>query len=277
MKHIVMYSGGVGSWAAALRVVEAHGPEDVILLFTDTKAEDPDLYRFLHESAADLGAHLEVLCEGRDPWQVFFDKRMMGNTRADPCSLILKRDPAAKWVRERFAPGEATIYLGIDQAEAHRSIGASNRWAPYVVEFPLMDPPALTKCQVFKMLADRGIARPNLYNLSFGHNNCFGACVKAGLGHWAHLLRMLPDVYAHWEAKEQEFRRFIGKDVAILRDRQGGHTRPLTLKEFRERLQRGDVKGLDLFQKGGCGCFGEDADVEDLEDEYADAAPLPRE
>ena len=52
MKHVVMFSGGAGSWAAAKRVAERHGTADLTLLFTDTLMEDEDLYRFLHEAAA---------------------------------------------------------------------------------------------------------------------------------------------------------------------------------------------------------------------------------
>jgi hypothetical protein len=35
MKHVVMFSGGVGSWAAAKRVAEQHGTNDLVLLFAD--------------------------------------------------------------------------------------------------------------------------------------------------------------------------------------------------------------------------------------------------
>lgn len=39
MKHIVMFSGGIGSWMTAKRVVSKHGSNDVILLFADVKGE----------------------------------------------------------------------------------------------------------------------------------------------------------------------------------------------------------------------------------------------
>src|SRR5690348_12113868 len=52
-RHVVMFSGGVGSFAAADRVVRQHG-RDVTLLFADTLIEDADLYRFLVEGAAFL-------------------------------------------------------------------------------------------------------------------------------------------------------------------------------------------------------------------------------
>ena len=48
-----MFSGGIGSWAAAKRVRVEPG-DSLILLFTDTLIEDPDLYRFLGQAAAKL-------------------------------------------------------------------------------------------------------------------------------------------------------------------------------------------------------------------------------
>jgi hypothetical protein len=89
--------------------------------------------------------------------------------------------------------------------------------------------------------------------MGFPHNNCGGGCVKAGVGHFAMLLDRLPEVYADWERHEDELRDQLG-DVSILRDRSGGATRPLTLREVRER--RGDMP-LDLWDVGGCSCFEE--------------------
>jgi hypothetical protein len=59
-----MFSGGVASWAAARRLVDRDGPDGVTLLFTDTRSEDEDLYRFLDEAAADIGVPLVKLADG---------------------------------------------------------------------------------------------------------------------------------------------------------------------------------------------------------------------
>jgi PP-loop superfamily ATP-utilizing enzyme len=37
MKHIVMYSGGAGSYILSKRVIAKYGKENTILLFADTK------------------------------------------------------------------------------------------------------------------------------------------------------------------------------------------------------------------------------------------------
>ena len=257
MKHIVMFSGGVGSWAAARRVVARHGPDDVVLLFADTKMEDPDLYRFLHEAVANIGAQLEIIADGRNPWEVFTDKRWLGNSRRANCSILLKQAPCRAWLEERFGPGEATVYVGIDWTEIHRLEGIRPIWAPWPVEAPMCESPYLAKQEMLADLEAAGIEVPRLYKLGFAHNNCGGGCVKGGIAHWLHLLKTMPERYRWHEEQEQALREYLGKDVAILTDRSGGGRRPLTLREL--RLTRGcqlDVWALDDW--GGCGCFMEE-------------------
>src|SRR4029077_15659514 len=131
MHHIVQFSGGIGSWAAAKRVIAKHG--EAVLLFADTLMEDEDLYRFLKDAAENLGPGAELVhtAEGRDPWQVFFDVRFLGNTRIDPCSQVLKRAWLREWMTQRYDPEDTTVYLGIDWSEEHRMEGARERWAPW--------------------------------------------------------------------------------------------------------------------------------------------------
>lgn len=54
MNALVMYSGGLVSWAAGKRTVERYGREQTRLLFADTLIEDEDLYRFVIEGAANI-------------------------------------------------------------------------------------------------------------------------------------------------------------------------------------------------------------------------------
>lgn len=56
--RVCFLSGGAASYCAARRVVEKHGTEKLVLLFTDTRTEDADLYRFLIEGAAHLTGRL---------------------------------------------------------------------------------------------------------------------------------------------------------------------------------------------------------------------------
>lgn len=251
--RVVMFSGGVGSWATAKRVAERHGLDGLTLLFADTLMEDGDLYRFIEEAAIDVGAPLVKIADGRDIWQVFRDVRFLGNTRVDPCSRILKRELLRQWLADHCDPADTTVYLGIDWSEVHRIEGARARWSPWRVEAPMCDKPYEQKRDLVASLGLRGIQPPRLYAMGFPHNNCGGGCVKAGKAQFARLLDQLPERYAEWEANEEALRVELGKDVAILRDEHEGQpTVPLTLRALRERIEAGQP--IPMFDWGGCGC-----------------------
>jgi hypothetical protein len=252
---VVLFSGGIASWAAAKRTVEQYGTDHTTLLFTDTKTEDEDLYRFLDEAAADVGAPLVKVADGRDIWQVFRDGRFLGNTRADLCSRILKREQSRKWLTENRDQASTTIVLGFDWTEVHRLDRAAKAWEPWRIAAPMVDPPYRMRSEMIADLESRGIAAPRLYAMGASHNNCGGGCVKAGIGHFAWLLKAFPERYAEWEANEQGMRDFLGKDVSILRDRSGGTTDPLTLAALRTRLAAGRVPIQMLQDVGGCACM----------------------
>lgn len=255
-----MFSGGAASYATAKRVVERHGAEDLTLLFSDTNTEDSDLYRFLGEAARDVGGELVVLDNGgRTIWDSFREARFLGNTRVDICSRKLKREPCDEWLEQNCDKAETVVYVGISWEERHRfdrltAIRSGKGWH---YEAPLCDAPFLRREEILEQLGEAGIRPPRLYGLGFKHNNCGGGCVKAGHSHWEHLLKTLPDVFAEWERQEDAFRKWIGRtDPTILRDRTGGHTRPLSLREFRERIQSGRLEELDLFANEAEGCGG---------------------
>jgi hypothetical protein len=251
-KRVVMYSGGLGSWSAAMQVVKAYPNDPLTLLFADTLMEDEDLYRFLDEGAEAVGVPVTRIAEGRDPWQVFFDRRYLGNTRIDPCSLVLKRQFLRRYIESNFSPSDTVIYLGIDWTEIHRFERAKPYWHPWTIEAPLCEPPLLSKEDILSQLASYGIEPPRLYAMGFPHNNCGGFCIKAGQAHFRLLLEKMPERYAYHEQKEQDIRTYLNKDVAILRDRREGKVKPLTLAVLRKRIEQGKETEDEW---GGCGCF----------------------
>jgi Phosphoadenosine phosphosulfate reductase family len=255
MRAVVLFSGGAASWAAARRTVEAG--YDTTLLFTDTKSEDEDLYRFLDDAAADVGAPLVRIAEGRTIWEVFRDERLLGNTRMDPCSRILKREQSRAWLKANRDPADTVVVLGFDWTEQHRLERARGAWEPWQVDAPMTRAPYRLRSEILGDLEARGIEPPRLYRMGFEHNNCGGGCVKAGVGHFRQLLRVFPARYAEWERNEEGVRQHLGKNVSILRDRTGNSTEPLTLRSLRLGIESGASVGMwdDI---GGCGCFDED-------------------
>ncbi len=251
LSHVVSFSGGACSFWAAARVVERYGPENVTLLFADTRMEDEDLYRFLREAVQYLGVPLTTISDGRTPWEVFSDEGMMGNSRVDLCSRILKRELLAQWHRANCLEMTSTLYVGIDWTEEHRLHRLRLRKPGWRIEAPMCDAPLWDKCKMMTELKKTGIEPPRLYKLGFPHNNCGGFCIKAGQAHFAHLLKVMPDRFAMHEEKEESMRARLG-DVSVMKDRRGGKTATLTMRQLRERVESG--KSFDREDWGGCGC-----------------------
>lgn len=261
MKHVVMVSGGLVSWAVAEIVcnIEKWGFKDgheVTLLFADTLIEDDDLYRFLLETTPLFQkSEFVSLCDGRDPWEVFEDAKFIGNSRIDPCSRVLKRDLTRKWLHANCDPSETTIYIGFSWDEMHRLERSLPFWAPWQIRAPLTEEAYLwDKAEQHARLAAYGIKPPRMYAMGFPHNNCGGFCVKAGHAQFKLLLEKFPERYKFHERREQEVMAAIGTESTVLKCRRGGTTKPLSLRDFRERLvAEGQLD--DEYDWGGCACF----------------------
>lgn len=271
MKYVVMFSGGIGSWASARRLVDEHGAENVTCLFSDVKGDNPDphvgededTYRFIDDSIAQLGCEYVRVADGRDIWQVFKDKRFLGNSRQANCSHTLKQAPAKKWLKENTTPETHIIAIGIDWTETHRLPAIEKAYKPWNVVFPMCEPPYMSKQQMIDWASDCGIKPPRLYSLGFSHNNCGGGCVRAGQGQFRRLLEIMPERYSVWAEKEEEVRQYLGKDVTILKEVKKGVRKNLSLVELRSR----SADACDMLDIGGCGCFVEDFSMSDGESE----------
>jgi 3'-phosphoadenosine 5'-phosphosulfate sulfotransferase (PAPS reductase)/FAD synthetase len=261
-----MFSGGIGSWATAKRVAKRLGPDELTLLFADVKGdnpsphvgEDPDVYRFIKEAAANVGAELVTVKDGRDIWQVFKDKRFLGNSRLANCSHLLKQKPCRDWLEANCDPENTIVYVGIDWSEIHRVAKIKKNYLPYFAEAPLTEPPYLSKDDMLAWAKREGLEPPSMYAQGFPHANCGGGCVRAGQAQFALLHRINPERFQVWENQERELREYLDKDVAILREDIQSKPVPLTLTRFRERIES-QPSMFDALDFGGCGCFTEEA------------------
>lgn len=257
--HIVFVSGGKASFELLRRVIARYGKSNTFALFADTHTEDDDLYRFLDDTERALDIEITRLADGRTVWEVFNEVGIMGNSRIDPCSRILKRELLMDYLKANYSPEDTVVHLGLDWQEEHRikRVRANYEKIGYRAEFLLTQKPYLWGDHYLDSIRALGIEPPRLYLMGFEHNNCGGTCVKAGQAQWANVLWTLPERFAEWEQNEQQFREQHG-DVSILRDwRNGGRDnfKTLTLREFRERIQGGEQ--VDMFAESSCTCFGE--------------------
>lgn len=253
--HLVQFSTGLGSAEVARRVVEAYGVNNVHLLTADTLAEDDDNWRFAREAHTFIKSpEWLILADGRTPMQVGRDERVVPNDRMPVCTKILKRQLLRKHINTNYDPANTVIHLGYDWTEPQRHQKAAPNWAPFEVRSVLMDPPYVHKAMLMFIWRSRyGIEPPRLYDAGFGHANCGGACVRGGQASWQRLLEWNRERYLEWEGEEETTREFLGKDVSILRSRKGGTSVPLTLRRFREELDK-DSTQFDPDDVGACGC-----------------------
>lgn len=257
-----MFSGGIGSWAAAKRVAQQHGTDDLYLVFADVKGnsesphigEDEDTYRFIEDAVANIGGHYVYLNDGRNIWQVFEQQRFLGNSRIASCSKFLKQKPAREWLESNYSADECIVYVGIDWSETHRLPAIEKNYLPYRAVAPLCEPPYLDKAQLLAWARSEGLQTPRLYDLGFSHNNCGGGCVRAGQAQFKRLYEVMPERFEVWMQHEEKMRAYLGKDVSILKEVKAGETRTLPLVELKRRVDS-EPEQIDLFDIGGCGCF----------------------
>jgi len=256
-RFVMSFSGGMCSWFAAQRLVERHGAKSVTLLFADTLIEHSDLYRFLIDASNAIGVPVTRIADGRTPWDIFFENRMMGNSRVDLCSRILKRELLDRWCRDNCDPAKTIICAGLSVGERARYIRfrARMRARGWRVQAPAMAAPYTDKAGMLAAMQARGLEPSDSYEDGFAHDNCGGFCVKQGHRGFINLLTKRPAVFAFHENKEQQFIQLVGKPVAILRDRTGGKVTPLTLRALRERVEARQLDRLDFADEGQtCGC-----------------------
>lgn len=273
MLHISL-SGGLASAANALLAHEAGEP--FIMWFSDTTIEDDDLYRFLYDiERLEIGPLIR-LKDGRDPWDVFVDTDYIGNSRTAPCSRILKTELIQKRLDAMAGPGEP-IVIGFGFDEEERQQRAAARWAPRPVR-SLIAEQRLSAGAIERLVCEKyAIRKPRLYDMGFVHNNCGGMCVRGGQGQFAMLLDKRPALYMKHEQRNEEARRKIqqkaqgrvaagtykgksgtGSAGGFIRVTRDGVTEYLHMKEFRERVESGELIPA-RYEMGGCGCFTDDA------------------
>lgn len=254
MIYQISFSGGLGSGISAL-IAHEKGL-DFNLIFADTTIEDEDLYRFNDDIARVVGKSVITLKDGRDPWDVFIDKRWIGNTRTAHCSTELKTNQVKRWLDENADPKDPLV-LGMDMSEIDRIERAKKNWGERPV-VSLLNEFRVWRPEYDLILNRYGIKKPRLYDQGYEHNNCGGFCCKAGLVQFERLLKNNPTRYKFHEDKMERSMAKIGPTAKpFLRSTTNGNLEYLTLRQFRERIESG-TQELPMFSESGCGCFSDE-------------------
>lgn len=224
-----MSSAWCAGWA-----LRAFPREQVVFLFHDTKEEDPDTYRFIHDMAKTLGHPITERSDGRSVTQVFEDENAIANNRMAFCSRILKarqRDSYFVGLRNRHgADVQIVNVLGFSKIEWKRVQRASARAesAGYTVRFPMIEE-KITKQVAADWCMAQGVRPPRMYLWS-EHANCVG-CVRGGKAYWLAVAKNAPEVFEQRARLEEEYGHTILKDTTLRGLVQVGLRRPVKARE----------------------------------------------
>jgi len=244
MEHIVMFSGGAGSFVAARRVSEMFTAERIVLLTADTRSEHDSWYTFVRRASADLEQELVVVSDGRDVWELARDEHAIPNDRMPFCSRELKYRPIHDYLNANHSPENSVLYFGIDWTEERRITGICKRNLPWTCDFPLLWEPLVDKQECIEAVAQYELPA---YLHGLPHNNCLKyGCVRGGKAYWAKLLREMPETFNRTVLAEQNFRNEVSPHT-LLHDE--------TLSQLRIRVTSETLSSEDNNDWGACGCL----------------------
>lgn len=229
-KHVVGFSGGADSQAAALWVRRRYPAEDIILLNTLAGGnEHPLTEQFIQWYSETIFPVVTVTplikdLEGRgtragqakdrrdefsDEDELTFDrlayiKGRFPSRKAQFCTEHLKLVPQRRWCREHLeAKGiDYERYTGVRRDESHKRKDTPDReWCDYFdcyVNHPIA---SWTKLEVFAFLKEHGEEVNPLYKMGFGRVGC-APCINSGkedINLWATRFPEMIDKVRGWE------------------------------------------------------------------------------
>jgi hypothetical protein len=239
MRRIVVgFSGGVTSAWCAGWALRNYPREEVILLWHDTKEEDPDTYRFLREMASALGVPITERSEGRSVTQVARDEGMVPNDRAAFCSRILKQEPGNRFICELQEHGASEIIrvmgfsgMETERMQRHTALcwGMSSLWCPVSVRFPVFETKTTKQQCADWCSCEMGVQPSSMYEWS-DHANCPG-CFRGKKAYWMAVEKNRPDVFAQRAALEEEMGYTILEEGSLVQIVAAGLKRKVNRKE----------------------------------------------
>lgn len=188
MRDIVFYSMGICSAYIACRLQDEC--REPICLFSDTKREDEDTYRFGQQVAERWGLNFVEASHGGDLWEKF--RRGIPSRQHNWCSLDYKITPSRAYLQSMTEPYR--VAYGYDLGEKRRVERTQQNWdLPGSVWFPLIEW-EVSKAQCFGYFQHHGIAPPRIYQ-HFQHANCL-PCKNFREKDWIALAYHYPEKFA---------------------------------------------------------------------------------
>ncbi len=174
-----------------------------VCVFSDTRREDADTYRFGREVAERWQLNFVEASRGEDLWEFFRKSNMIPARQISACSRVFKIEPFQKWLASQDEPCE--VSYGYDITEEDRAEKMLARWpeslAQHKPRFPLLEW-KITKAECFGYFDRHGIKPPSIY-AHFNHANCL-PCKNFRSNDWAALQFHYPEVFEDAKRFEQD-------------------------------------------------------------------------
>jgi len=232
---VVWVSGGVPSAIAAKITIDKYkNVLPVVLVNTDTSAEDDDNYRFLNDIGVWLNRRVVFLKSVKydDPIDVYEKTKYLVGVKGARCSTELK-----KKVRKSFQDLKNDLQVfgyTSDKADIERSKKFLDNNPLVNAWFPLIEQNISNK-DCHKLLKEAKIERPRTYDLGFKNANCLKTgCVKGNMGYWNWFRKYNPDGFWRMAKLERKL------DVAICKTYKNGQRVRVFLDELEPN--RGNYK-----------------------------------
>lgn len=208
MKDIVFYSMGICSAYIACRLKDECA--DPICLFSDTKREDEDTYRFGRQVAERWNLNIVEASHGGDLWEMFVKQNFIPARQFSTCSLKFKILPSRAYLTANYEDaytGATELFphrtfekmgrvaYGYDLGEERRVARTQANWdfKSLDVWFPLLEW-QVSKQQCFGYFQQHGIEPPRMYK-HFQHANCL-PCKNFQKRDWEALAYHYPEKFA---------------------------------------------------------------------------------
>jgi len=242
---VAMYSGGAASHVSCMRM------KPDVLLFADTGEEHPSLYESIEIGSKKLDVKLVKVGVAGGMDYLINRHKSIPSSRLPFCSRELKVKPCFDWLDEH-AHG-ATVIIGYTWDEMNRLAKTQKFYSEkgYTAVAPLTEKPYISHREAVEIYTKEVGIQP-LYEQGFPHNNCGGACVKAGISQWKQLYKVDPERYEKWKQREHLISELHGKRCTVLKR----YKRPYSLDELQSDIEN-NVE-LPYAEWSGCGCFTED-------------------
>lgn len=269
MTHVISVGGGITSSLLLPKLaIERYGRENCVFVMAALTDDEGSSRQFIADVEKLLNIEItrvtiggEILPRGvwakYSIWDIFFYTGIIGNSRIDPCSRMLKREVMRDYMKRWHDPLCTVLHVGITASEIDRMLSIRRNWKEHGYTVIADLPDSVTKAYAVAECERLLGYVPTNYKIGMGHNNCgagkdgIGFCVKGGQKEKAKLLWYDRKTYLYHETMELLHQQVHQHTNTIMKWSRGARWEYITLRQFRlecEAKWRNLLPGFDPFE-----------------------------